>query len=99
MFPFLKILLQVYEGKVKVVTVMISSSFEEMTGFMEQNDYRWPALFYEFNENLLKQYNVKGYPTCYLLDREGNLVLSPAGLPSEGFDQQLFRILRSRGDL
>jgi hypothetical protein len=42
---------------------------------------------------------VRAFPTAYLLDPEGRLILSPSPLPSDGFEQRLFRIMRSRGDI
>ena len=57
------------------------------------------TLFYENSEKLLQSYNIRVYPTCYLIGPDGKLIQSPATLPTEGLEQQLFRIMRARGDL
>jgi peroxiredoxin len=98
-FPFLKAIYETHKEYLEVVTIMVTEDIETMKGFMERNDYNWTALFYGNDEELLQDYNVRAFPTSYLLDREGVLVLSPAALATEGLEMQLFRIMRSRGDL
>ena len=78
---------------------MITESFSNMQDFMKNNRYNWNSLFYENSEELLQLYNIRMYPTSYLIGPDGKLIQSPATLPTEGLEQQLFRIMRSRGDL
>jgi hypothetical protein len=78
---------------------MASENREKLKAFMERNGYNWTVLHYEGQSGILNNYMIRGYPTAYLIDRDGNLLLSPATLPSEGFEQQLFRIMRSRGEI
>jgi len=66
---------------------------------MHRNSYNWKVLHYDGQPGLLNDFMVRAYPTAYLIDRNGTLLLSPATLPSEGFEQQLFRIMRSRGEI
>jgi peroxiredoxin len=98
-FPFLKALNNVHKNYLQIVTVMVSDNIEEMKAFMKKNNYDWTSLFYGNNDQLLLDYNVKAFPTCYLIDPAGNLIQSPATLATEGFELQLFRIMKSRGDL
>ena len=98
-FPFLDVLYKTHKDYLEILTVMVTEDFSEMTDFMKKNQYDWPALFYGNNDELLRDYDVRAYPTSYLLDPEGKIIQSPATLATEGFEQQLFRIMRSRGDL
>ncbi|MCF8346037.1 MAG: TlpA family protein disulfide reductase [Bacteroidales bacterium] len=98
-FPFLKALSDRHEKYLSVVTVMVTKEHHEMTDFMSKNGYNWTALFYENNDELLHDYAVKAFPTSYLIDPNGLLIQSPATLATEGLEQQLFQIMRSRGDL
>jgi len=79
--------------------VMTSEDRNKLDDFMHRNAYTWTVLHYEGQPGVLDDYMVRGYPTAYLIDRNGLLLLSPATLPSEGFEQQLFRIMRARGEL
>lgn len=98
-FPFLDVLYKAHKDYLEILTIMVTEDYENMTDFMKKNRYDWPALFYGNNDELLRDYDVRAYPTSYLLDPEGKIIQSPATLATEGFEQQLFRIMRSRGDL
>ncbi|MEX2371890.1 MAG: TlpA disulfide reductase family protein [Bacteroidales bacterium] len=98
-FPFLKTLHEVHGKYLEIVTVMVTEKQENMSDFMDKNKYNWTALFYGNKEKLLEDYDVRMFPTNYLLDPDGIIIQSPATLATEGFEQQLFRIMRSRGDL
>lgn len=98
-YPFLNALHKKHGEYLEIVTVMITESISNMQEFMENNRYEWTSLFYENSEELLQSYNIRVYPTCYLIGPDGKLIQSPATLPTEGLEQQLFRIMRARGDL
>jgi peroxiredoxin len=98
-FPFLKAIHEAHKDYLEIVTIMVTEDPATMKGFMERNDYNWTALFYGNDEELLQNYNVRAFPASFLLDKEGILVQSPAALATEGLEMQLFRIMRSRGDL
>jgi hypothetical protein len=82
-----------------VVTVMVANERAQVGDFMHQNSYGWKALYYKDQPLILSDYLIKAFPTAYLIGPEGTLILSPAPLPSDGFEQQLFRIMRSRGEI
>ncbi|MDT8431070.1 MAG: TlpA disulfide reductase family protein, partial [Bacteroidales bacterium] len=98
-FPFMKAIYEVHSDYLEVVTIMVTEEPATMKDFMERNDYNWTSLFYGNDEELLQNYNVRAFPAGFLLDKEGILVQSPAALATEGLELQLFRIMRSRGDL
>ena len=98
-FPFLNALYKVHMHHLEIVTIMVTEEIGAMVDFMQKNNYGWTALFYGNSEQLLADYDVRAFPTSYLLDKEGRIVQSPAVLATEGLEEQLFRIMRSRGDL
>lgn len=98
-FPFLKALHTTHNKYLQIVTIMVTENIDQMKDFMKKNNYGWTALFYGNDDVILSEYDVRAYPTCFLLDREGKLIQSPATLATEGFEMQLFKIMRSRGDL
>ena len=98
-YPFLQSFNEKHQAYLNVLTVMASEDINELGDFMQRNGYNWTVLPFDGQNGILDLYMIKAYPTAYLLDRDGKLLLSPATLPSEGFEQQLFRIMRSRGEI
>ena len=98
-YPFLESMHSKHAGYLEVLTVMVSESHQKMVEFMERNNYHWNALYYDQDHELLEKYDIRAYPTAYLIGPDGRLIQSPATLASEGFEEQLFRIMRARGDL
>jgi len=98
-YPFLQSYLDKHADYLNVVTVITSNDRNNLIAFMERNGYGWTVLRHEGQPGILNDYMIRAYPTAYLIDRDGKLLLSPATLPSEGFEQQLFRIMRSRGEI
>ena len=98
-YPFLQSYMEKHTAYLNVLTVMTSEDRNKLDDFMHRNGYTWTVLHYEGQPGVLDDYMVRGYPTAYLIDRNGLLLLSPATLPSEGFEQQLFRIMRARGEI
>ena len=98
-YPFLQSYQEKHDAYLNVVTIMVAADREAVDAFMERNHYSWKALFYEGQDRILHDYMVRAFPVAYLLGPDGRLLLSPASLPSDGFEQQLFRIMRSRGEL
>jgi peroxiredoxin len=98
-YPFLQSYVEKHSAYLNVVTVMVSEDESKLGDFMRRNNYTWKVLHYSGQTGLLDDYMVRAYPTAFLIDRDGKLLLSPATLPSEGFEQQLFRIMRARGEI
>lgn len=98
-YPFLQSYLERHADYLQVVTVMVAASEQSVADFMERNGYGWLALYYGGNTSILRDYLIRAFPSAYLIDPDGKLVLSPSPLPSDGFEQRLFRIMRSRGEI
>jgi peroxiredoxin len=83
----------------EIVTILLTEDLETMQDFLTIRPYDWPFLFYGNQPKILKEYDVRTFPTYYLIDREGKLILSPAPSPSENFENALFRIMRANKEL
>ena len=98
-YPFLESYISKHADYLEVVCIMVAEYPEQIATFMERNQYTWKALYYGDENGILDSYLVKAFPVAYLLGPDGNILLSPAPLPTDGFEQQLFRIMRSKGEI
>jgi len=72
---------------------------EVLRKFLTSNKYDWKFLLYDRQPEVLKQYDIRAYPTYFLIGPDGKLILSPAPSPSEDFESRLFEVMKARGDL
>jgi len=80
----------------EIVSICVCDNIEEMQNLVKENAYTWPILYYSKNKDLLKAYNVRAYPTYYLINPEGKLAMSPAFPPSEAsFEDRYSDILKA----
>lgn len=95
----LEVLKQMHQRKYElfnIVSICVCKDVKEMKDFVSKNKYDWPFLFYDKNNELLKKYNVKVYPTYYLINPDGKLVMAPAFPPTEEtFEARYYDILKS----
>ncbi len=98
-FDLLNHLCEKYKNKLQVITISTDESLELMKDFVTKYKYNWLFLHYGNQPGILKEYDVRAYPTYFLIDNKGKLVFSPAASPSENFELFLFQVMKSRGDL
>jgi len=80
----------------EIVTICITDDIKTMKDFIKENNFKWKFLFYNNDNKLLKNYNVKVYPSYYLINPEGKLSMSPAFPPSEpSFEDRYLDILKA----
>jgi hypothetical protein len=56
-------------------------------------------LHYGNQSSIIREYDIRAFPTYYLIDRNGKLAISPAPSPAEEFEARFFKLLREKGDL
>jgi len=83
----------------QIVLISVDPSLSELKRFVTKTDYKWIFLNYGKHPEILKAYDIRGYPTYFLIDKEGKLLLSPAPSPFENIELKLFDIMRARGDI
>jgi peroxiredoxin len=98
-FEQLKILNEQHGDKLKIVTIAFDEKFSSMVNFLKKNDYNWTFLYYGNQPDIMKKYDIRAYPTYYLVGPDGKLVASPAPSPAENFEYFLFKIMKSKGDI
>jgi len=84
----LKTIADRYKDKLTIINVIPDGS-------LFKNENNWPGIFTTSSSNLEKTYKVKTYPNSFLIGKDGNLLLSPAPNPIDGFDRQMGQILKS----
>ncbi|MEN9445093.1 MAG: hypothetical protein RIS47_1984, partial [Bacteroidota bacterium] len=65
----------------------------KMKTYCQTNQYNWPIWHWDYKPEVAKSFEIRTFPTCYLIDPDGNLKFSPAPLLSEGFREQFQPIL------
>jgi len=72
----------------KIVTIFVGDSLNEMINFLDDNDnYNWTFLFAKPDNLIISNYAVQYYPSYFLIDPEGNLCLDYTPTPEEEFEQ------------
>lgn len=84
---------------VEIITVSVDENLGQMRNFLSKNNYNWVFLHFGNQPGILKDYDIRGYPTYFLIDRQGKLILSPAPSPFENIESRMFEIMREKGDL
>ena len=95
-FDVLKRVYSRYKGLCIFVTILTDSDKVKAKKFISDNSLNWTFLFAEVNSKVISDYNVRAYPTYYLIDPQGMLVMSPAPSPSENFEKYLFKIIENQ---
>jgi peroxiredoxin len=98
-FTLLKKLKEKFGKYFEIVAICADDSFEAMRRFAKTSGYDWTFLFYGDQAELLKDYDIRVFPTYFFMNREGSLVMSPARTPQESFEMDLFQFLRSKGEI
>jgi peroxiredoxin len=90
---------QRHHQKLVVVTVSTDPFDDSFGEFRNKNDYNWVFLYYGHQPGVIKDFDIRAFPTYFLLGPDGKLIYSPAPAPSENFEIKLFEAMRTRGDL
>ncbi len=74
--------------KLKILTVFVADSIEQMRNFLKKHkEYKWTFLFTKYNSKVLKEYKIISFPTYFLLDPEGKLTEENTPSPLTGFER------------
>lgn len=88
-----------FKEKLVIITIADDDNLEDTREFVKQSGYKWVFLHTGNQPEILEQYDIRAYPTYFLIGPDGNLILSPAPSPAEGFEMQLFKIMRTNKHL
>jgi len=98
-FDMLKSIQERYGEVLEMVTVSVDEENSRMKDLIQEMDLSWTFLDSRFQSQIVVAYDVRAFPTYYLIDKQGRLLLSPAPGPDNGFEQQFIEIVNKRGDL
>jgi len=86
-----------HKDVLKVVSINVGSKYENAEKYFRQHNYNWLLLNgNQLDEDLLDDYKIKAYPSYYLVDESGTLVLNPTPGPDSNFEWYFFKILKKR---
>jgi hypothetical protein len=83
----------------EIVTVLIDNDKDVINSYLARSNYPWLFLHYGNQSTIIKDYDIRAFPTYYLIDRSGKLAISPAPSPGDDFEARFFNLLRERGEL
>jgi peroxiredoxin len=98
-FNMLSALNQKHSSHLVILTISTDPQAEILQQFLKKNNYNWVFLHYDRQPDILKEYDIRAFPTYFLIGPDGKLIFSPAASPSENFEQKLFDVMKSKGDL
>jgi len=81
----------------QIVVVSVDEHLSDMRSFREKSGYQWDFLHFANNPDILKNYDVRIFPTAYFINPEGKLVLSPAPTAEDRLERTLWQELNSIG--
>ena len=90
-------LYQAHHKWLQIVVVSADEQLSDMSNFRQKNGYQWDFLHFANDPDVLKKYDVRIFPTCYLIDPDGKLVLSPAPAANDNLERTLFFELNGKG--
>jgi hypothetical protein len=92
-YEYLRILHERLGERISIVTILVDDSFDNIQELEIGKNYPWTFLHFSNQPDLLDDYDIRGYPTYFLIGPEGRLILSPAPSPVENFESTFLRIL------
>jgi hypothetical protein len=84
-----------FKKELDVVTVILDEDPEAAFSYLKPLNYKWTLIHFGGNGKTLLNYDIKAMPVYYLVDPDGNLVLSPAPGPEENFAANFVQVLRN----
>lgn len=84
-FQVLNQMAKTYKRDMVVVTVLTDEDPDAALEYVKRNKLNWTFLHFNQNGKVLYDYDIKAFPTYYLINPDGNIVLAPAPSPEEEF--------------
>lgn len=98
-FLMLNTLYDKHKNILEIVTILIDNDKDVINSYLARSNYPWLFLHYGNQSSIISDYDVRAFPTYYLIDRNGKLAISPAPSPGDDFEARFFKLLRERGEL
>ncbi|MBN1413493.1 MAG: TlpA family protein disulfide reductase [Bacteroidales bacterium] len=98
-FKLLNDIHQRHHQRLTIITISTDPYEITFDQFKNRNNYNWIFLYYGHQPDIIKEYDIRAFPTYFLIGPDGKLIYSPAPAPSENFEIKLFEAMRAKGDL
>lgn len=92
-FYMMKHLEKQFGAKIHFLSLCIDSK-DDIENFVNTEKINWTFLICNNSKNIIKEYDVRTFPTYYLIDKDGKLLKSPAPSPRE----DIYRIFEELPD-
>jgi peroxiredoxin len=98
-FELLKGIYDRHREKLEILTISIDPLQSINADFLKSKNWNWKFLFYGNQPKIIEEYDIRAYPTYYLIGPDGKLIYSPSPSPAENFESMLYKAMKTRGDL
>ncbi|BDX38225.1 hypothetical protein CYCD_15800 [Tenuifilaceae bacterium CYCD] len=98
-FPLLEKIYQKYGKHLEIVSISADKDINDLKSFLKGTGYSWTFLHYGNKPDIIKDFDIRAYPTYFLIGPDRKLIYSPAPSPKENFEMKFFQILRDRGEI
>ncbi len=98
-FEVLKGIYDRHKDKMEVVTVTVDPFPRITTNLLKSSKWNWKFLYHGNQPQIIKEYDIRAYPTYFLIGPDGKLIYSPSPSPTEDFESMLYKAMKDRGDL
>ena len=98
-FKLLNYIHQRHHQRLTIITISTDPYESTFDQFKSRNSYNWIFLYYGHQPDIIKEYDIRAFPTYFLIGPDSKLIYSPAPAPSENMELKLFEAMRARGDL
>lgn len=85
------------KGQLVMLSIIADEDAKALTDLLARRPYSWPFLLTANQPDITADYDIRAFPTYYLIGPDGKLALSPAPSPGEGLLTALFRLFKEYG--
>jgi peroxiredoxin len=98
-FELLSGIYERHKDRLEIVTISVDPIHSINKDFLKSRNWIWKFLFYGNQPRVINEYDIRAYPTYFLIGPDGKLIYSPCPAPSEDFESMLYKAMKARGDL
>jgi hypothetical protein len=98
-FEALQVIYSRHKESLEIVTIAVDAYDESMRSYLKGKNYNWKFLYFSHQPDILSDYDIRAFPTYFLVGPNGRLILSPAPSPGEDFESRFFEVVRSGRNL